>query len=267
MSESSPDHESYPDVLSRLAYCLAIKYNTYGRSEDLHAAIIRIEQALTLRPDNTRYHRQRAEMYQHRFAITNDVGNLDTAISETRKCLDSNTLKALHQAVVMRQLAGTLMDRFETTRVVEDLNEAIEMVKELADELRRGITVRSNSNDWLVFNDYGHLLVKKFEVTGDINDLHESRSQYEMALRLVLYHSNHRPLIMCNYAGLLLELYENTDKVEHLNKSIDMYRKANHLKGDKDVHNLYLCGASLIIRAARTHERNQPLELTVQPCA
>ena len=195
-------------------------------------------------------------MYYFRFRITNDIGDLDAAISETRKRVDSNTLQGSNQALAVRQLATTLEERFQTTRVVEDLEEGIEMVKELADELRRGITTRSNSDDWDVFCEYGDLLDEKFEVTGDINNLHESRSQYEMALRLVPYHLYHRPGIMHNYAGLLFRLYENTDKVEHLNKSIDLYREANDLHGGNDINDLYHCGLTLVCRVERTHKRN-----------
>ena len=61
---------------------------------------------------------------------------------------------------------------------------------------------------------------------------------------------------MHNYAGSLLTLYEKTDKVEHLNKSIDLYRKANDLYGGNHTNNLYQCGVSLVRRVERTHERN-----------
>ena len=135
ISEFSPSDKFYPGMLSELACRLAEKYNSYGRSEDLHEAIIHIERALTLRPDNTLYRGQRAEMYRFRFMITNDVGDLDIAISESRKCVDSNTLKGFGQADLTRQLAKALMQRFETTWVIEDLGEAIEMVKELVDKL------------------------------------------------------------------------------------------------------------------------------------
>ena len=46
MSESSPNDESYPHILSDLASCLRKKRNTYGRSEDLYEAMIHIERAL-----------------------------------------------------------------------------------------------------------------------------------------------------------------------------------------------------------------------------
>ena len=256
MSEISPSDKFYPDILLQLAYSLDTRYNTYGHSDNLHEAITHIEQALTLCPDNTFYRNQRAGMYQFRSRITNDVGDLDTAISEARKCLDSNTLQGSDQALAVRQLARGLTQRFETTRVVEDLKEAIEMVKELVDELRQGVTVRSNSDDWQVFSEYGDLLDKKFEVTGDINDLHESRDQFEMALRLVPYHSNNRPAIMHNYAGSLLGLYENTKNIEYLDKSIDLYCKANVLYRGNNTDTLYHCGVGLVYRVEQRNKQS-----------
>ena len=137
MSESSPNDESYPHILSHLAQRLRTKYNTYGRSEDLHESIRHIERALELRPDNTIYRKERAEMYQFRFLITNDVSDLDAAISETRKCVDSNTLQGSNQALAVRQLATTLEERFKTTRVVEDLEEAQRRVTRVFDVMAK----------------------------------------------------------------------------------------------------------------------------------
>ena len=77
-----------------------------------------------------------------------------------------------------------------------------------------------------------------------------------MALRLVPYHSNHRPTIIHNYAGLLSKLYGNTDKIEHLNKSIDLYREANDLYGGNDINDLYHCGLTLVCRVERTQKQN-----------
>ena len=61
---------------------------------------------------------------------------------------------------------------------------------------------------------------------------------------------------MLDHAGLLLKLYENTDKVEDLHKSIDLYHEANDLTGRADFNNLYYCGATLMNRVKLTHKRN-----------
>ena len=45
MSESSPNDDSYPGILSDLAERLHTKYNAYRHSEDLHEAILHIEKA------------------------------------------------------------------------------------------------------------------------------------------------------------------------------------------------------------------------------
>ena len=185
MDESSPDDE----LLSELAHCLLTRHYAYGHSKDLHEAIIHIERALELRPDSIIYRERRAAIYRFRFGITNDIGDLDVAISETRKCLDSNTLQGLAQAVMVGQLASILREVFEITRLVEYLDEAIEMVRISIDELRQGIAAGSNSDHSGVFNIYGDLLYRKFDVTGNINYLHESRRQYEIDLQLVPYYS------------------------------------------------------------------------------
>ena len=254
MSESSLNDEFYPEMLSTLAAYLFRKYRIYNRSEDIHEAIIHAERALELCPDNTIYRRKRAELYQFRFDITNDIGDLDAAISETRKCLDSNMLQGLDQALVVLQLASTLVLRFETTWVVEDLNEAIGMVKELVDNLSQGIMVRPSSDDYVVFSVYGALLNKKFEVTGNIDDLHEAHSQLDKVCRLAPPHSNCHPTYIHKYAGSLLRLYEETDNVEYLNRSIDRYHKANDLYGGNDANNLYQYGVSLVTRVEQTQK-------------
>ena len=139
---------------------------------------------------------------------------------------------------------------------MEDLKEAIKMVKELVDEFCQGITVRSNSDNWHVFCKYGDLLHKKSEVTGNIDNLHESCSQYKMALQLAPYHSNYCLFIMHNYAGSLFKLYENTENIEYLNRSIDLYCEANHLWEGSNINIPYQCGIALVNRVEWTHKQN-----------
>ena len=256
MADSPPSDESYPEILSNLANCLCLKHSTYRRSEDLHEAILHIERVLELRPDNTIYRMQRAEMYHLRFGVTNNVSDLDAALSETRVCLNTDALQGPNRVVTVRWLASALQERFEIMQNAQDLGEAIEKVEELADEVRRGVTVRSNSDDWEVFRVYGDLLRRKFEVSGNIDDLHGSCAQYEMALQLVPRRPSDRRTILHNYANSLSALYLETKELENLNKSLDLYREASRLTGGNEVSNLYSFGMGLVTRVGHTHGQN-----------
>ncbi|THG97356.1 hypothetical protein EW026_g4624 [Hermanssonia centrifuga] len=235
--------ERRPHYLRDLALSLYRTFKAKGQIEDLNGAIDRVREAieclsngnLPLDEDDTHeYLAQHSKRLGYFLALRHKkfglIADLEEAAESYRTALTFLPHNSGGRSEYLRDLAVCLFDTFEAKGQIEDLNGAI-------DHLREAITCQLGGNvppdddeayGYLAKNldQLGDLLVLRYRKIRQFIDLEEATNSYGKALVSLPDNSQSRPLYLRDLAVSLRETFEAKGRVEDLNGAIDCAREA-----------------------------------------
>lgn len=191
--------ERYIAVMTQLAIALSKRYDAAGNDDDLDEAISLLRESLTLYPSG----------HPQRNIALGTLGN-DLCFRYTARRGPSDLVEAtsLYREVIANSLPGskdhtryilnscnTLVLLCETTGDLHPLEEAIGLCEDVL-SLQRDNTAEQNLRNLLWYH-MAELLLKRFELCHDTEDLHRAVQHYEHSL------SNQPPNSVTRYPTLL----------------------------------------------------------------
>ncbi|THG96376.1 hypothetical protein EW026_g5443 [Hermanssonia centrifuga] len=158
------------------------------------------------------------------------IADLEEATSNYEKALVYLPDDSESRPQYLKDLAVSLRKTFEAKGRVEDLNGAIDRVRQALAYLStrdvapdKGETPESLAQN---LNHLGDLLVDRYRKVGLIVDLEEATSSYGEAIAVLTDNSGSRPHYLRDLAVSLQETFEAKGRVEDLNEAIGYVREA-----------------------------------------
>jgi hypothetical protein len=210
--------------LSNLGVTLQARFGLTGAPDDLDAAIMTGEAAVTAsdddHPDRVGLLTALANARRLRFSYTGRTGDLNAVMATLRHGLRvAGTSPA--RVGVLATMGDVLRVKFTITGALEDLDAAIEACQSAAGEVPRGHL------DWAGFQaslaDMHHT---RFERAGSMDDLDAAVEGYRAALSVTPEEYADRPVFLSNLGNALRSRSERTGSAADLDAAIDAGRTA-----------------------------------------
>ncbi|PSR85642.1 hypothetical protein PHLCEN_2v5371 [Hermanssonia centrifuga] len=237
-----PDNsQSRPQYLANLAMSLHLIFKAKGQVEDLNGAIDHLREAISgllggdapLDEGETQVAvllNVLGSFLVDRYKTFSLIVDLEEAIESYGKALAFLPDNSERRPQYLSQLADSLLIIFEAKDQVEDLNGAIDRVREALVCLSGG-DVPHDEGDLLEslaknLDQLGNLLLLRYQKITQIVDLEEATESYGNALVLLPDNSERRPRCLRALALSLHETGEAKGQVEDLNEAVDRLREA-----------------------------------------
>ena len=262
-----PNDPDWPGRLHNLALSYMVRFMKKKTSEDLDTAIEKLQEAIKLMPQD----RHKA------LCLENLATCLDRRLQLTGSRTDRNViLQALDESLdlapgwgrnrnsILFNYALQLLESYEMTESIEDLNKGIEELQNLASSTAEQDPLQSQ-----IYNNLGVALIRRAQRLRSLNDLDaaiqviqstiririadptgqgmslgnlgtvfmtrydwsgagftEARNAYEEALRLIPEDYNYRYNVLCNFGNLYHMRFDKAGSVDDLRKAIEFKREA-----------------------------------------
>ncbi|KAJ7616470.1 CHAT domain-containing protein [Roridomyces roridus] len=179
-------HPARPDVHLRLAVCVRDRYIRNGDPRDIQAAVENGQKALeTARTNQIKMKALvcLARCYKARYRRLNGSGDIDMAIQNYQEVLEHVTDPSwadpqVEKSQILFELGTCFGDRFEKSRQLQDLEEALKITHSAL-----GLTSPDASNRIEILRGLAWALQKRSERLGNLEDLNKAIQQYEQIIK------------------------------------------------------------------------------------
>ncbi|KAF5644908.1 tpr domain protein [Fusarium sp. NRRL 52700] len=209
------DRLSHAYLMARLAGKHLKRFQVLENLHDIDRAVDLMDQVLNMTPlDHDSRSRRLIELglcYGNRFERTAQVADLDTAISAYQQADELVSSRDKDQSLILAQIARWLTERHLATNSAQDLDLAVDTAKAAL------LLAPDNTN---ILTTLANALTYRFERRSDHNDLDQSLSVFEKAVRLSSAEPEREPGILQAYAHALRERFELFGNIRDLDLAI-----------------------------------------------
>ncbi|KAI6123818.1 CHAT domain-containing protein [Pisolithus croceorrhizus] len=247
----SPGHPGRASTLANYATALLLQYGQLGVEEDIKLAIEHLQAVLEILPPSDPNRliplMNYASALFSRFQCTEDISDLDKAISEYHSILNTPSLE--NKATACYNFANALLSRFKVRDDPIDLDSSIKYSRAALAALKEG-----HPDHPSIITGLATGLIRRFELRGDATDLEYAIRNFRLALDLRPPGNPSRFSALSDGADALVMRYNRRVEFVDLQMAIDHYREAlrllppNHKGEPVLLDNL---GNTLFLRHAR----------------
>ncbi|KAF5694509.1 hypothetical protein FDENT_1121 [Fusarium denticulatum] len=229
VSVTATDDPELPKWLNNLGNHLSNRHLVTGSLEDLEEAISLSRRAATSTSDATKralfLNNLSAKLDLKAEAIGNS-DDYDEAIKMAKEAINLTPDGHPDQAKWLGNLATHLLERFDRSWDLKDLQAAINAASKAADLTPNGPTKA------LYLNAVAYGLNRKYDKMGLLTDLEEAIRMTEMALEMLPSHHSKRPQILSTLSDLFSNRYLRKEVLGDLDRAIELSREAADAKSD-----------------------------------
>lgn len=154
------------------------------------------------------------------FVARDDLAALDRAIELFRRSVEA-TISHPSQLTHLASLLTALHARYGRLRRLDDLDEAIDRGRKMAEDGRHGGVRRG-----LVLSLLSTTLRSRYDNVGAVGDLEDAQVACGTAIRLVPFRSRHFPHVSSEFGAVHRAEYERTEQPRFLDLAIERLRKS-----------------------------------------
>jgi len=227
--QNSPDPFALPDYLNLLGNILLDAYEYEGRTEYMKEAIqlhnAALERTSPDHPDYPRYLISLLAVFRSRYTRTGQLTDLLEAINLAEGGIDQ-VPEASHvmHAMLRYNLGQLLLDRYERTQQLEDLEQASKYFQYGVQNFLPGSLMQARS-----YNTLGNALRRQFLQTKQQIKLENAIEALQTSIHL---RPTDSPELVSAYNDLgnaMRDRYSSTSKLEDLEEAIQIFKKALQL--------------------------------------
>ncbi|TVY79667.1 putative 30S ribosomal protein S17-like protein [Fusarium oxysporum f. sp. cubense] len=229
VSVTASDDQELPKWLNNLGNHLSNRHLVTGSLRDLDEAINVSRRATATTSDtNMRalFLNNLSAKLDLKAEVTGNSNTYEEAIELARTALTLTPDGHPDQAKWLNNLAMHLMERFDRSWDLKDLQDAINAASRAADLTPNGSTKA------LYLDAVADGLNRKYEKMGLLTDLEEAIRMTEMALEMLPSHHSKRPQIISTLADLFSNRYLRKEMIQDLDRAIELSREAADAKSD-----------------------------------
>lgn len=222
-------HRGMPIWLDNLSILLENRYKQTRRSADLDKAIAIQRRVLMLSPKGHAAIPGRLNnlgiFLHYRFEQSGDLGDLSDALSTLDEAIRLNP----DMPAWLETKGMILLERFKTLRELSDIEEAIRVCQKAKDFTPEGHPGLPQRLHYL-----GHSYNGRFEVQGDLDDIHNLKAIKLKYRGIELENKNHRNRArwLDGLAGSLLRRFPRTENLEDFTQAISAQQEAAEISPD-----------------------------------
>ncbi|KAI1029506.1 hypothetical protein LB504_010789 [Fusarium proliferatum] len=245
-----------PKWLNNLGNHLSNRHLVTGSLEDLEEAISLSRRAAASASDATMralfLNNLSAKLDLKAEATGNSI-NYDEAIELAKEAITLTPEGHPDQAKWLNNLATHLLEKFDRSWDLNDLQDAINATSIAADLTPNGPTKA------LYLDSVADGLNRKFDKMGLLVDLEEAIRMNEMALEMLPSHHSKRPQILSTLANLFSNRYLRKETIQDLDRAIELSREAADAKSDNHPYKaIYLDRLAMQLNLRSSISRTDP---------
>lgn len=250
--------QDYPDLskwVGNLGKHLVRRYDHSGKAEDFDAAILRIQQAISITAeDDVNYLiilDYLGNVLHSRHRQTGNINDLESAMKNSAQVVSATPEDSPRLAVRLSNFGSRLISRYNITRDATDLNSAIDNTR------KASLDTAGHPNPAAVSNNLGNMLLRRYEHAGNMDDLQEAISSSQRAVSLVPEDHSDVPGYLMALGNALSTRYSRTGNTDDLNAAIFYTERAESTVSEDHliyVKVIYSLGHFLSRRYDRTRE-------------
>ncbi|KLO91963.1 uncharacterized protein LW94_2661 [Fusarium fujikuroi] len=256
VSVTASDDPELPKWLNNLGNHLSNRHLITGSLEDLEEAISLSRRAAASVSDATMralfLNNLSAKLDLKAEAIGNTI-NYDEAVELAKEAITLTPEGHPDQAKWLNNLSTHLLEKFDRSWDLNDLQDAINAASRAADLTPNGPTKA------LYLDSVADGLNRKYDKIGLLADLEEAIRMTEMALEMLPSHHSKRPQILSTLADLFSNRYLRKDRIQDLDRAIELSREAADAKSDNHPYKaIYLDRLAMQLNLRSSISRTDP---------
>ncbi|KAI3575573.1 CHAT domain-containing protein [Fusarium oxysporum f. sp. albedinis] len=256
VSVTASDDPELPKWLNNLGNHLSNRHLVTGSLRDLEEAINVSRRATATTSDtNMRalFLNNLSAKLDLKAEVTGNSHTYEEAIELAKEAIALTPKSHPDQAKWLGNLATHLMERFDRSWDLKDLQDAINAASKAADLTPNGPTKA------LYLDAVADGLNRKYDKMGLLADLEEAIRMTEMALEMLPSHHSKRPQIISTLADLFSNRYLRKEVIQDLDRAIELSREAADAKSDNHPYKaIYLDRLAMQLNLRSSISRTDP---------
>ncbi|KAI1036834.1 hypothetical protein LB503_003312 [Fusarium chuoi] len=253
---TASDDPELPKWLNNLGNHLSNRHLVTGSLDDLEEAISLNRRAAASASDATMralfLNNLSAKLDLKAEATGNSI-NYDEAVELAKEAITLTPEGHPDQAKWLNNLATHLLEKFDRSWDLNDLQDAINAASRAADLTPNGPTKA------LYLDSVADGLNRKYDKMGLLADLEEAIHMTEMALEMLPSHHSKRPQILSTLADLFSNRYLIKETIQDLDRAIELSREAADAKSDNHPYKaIYLDRLAMQLNLRSSISRTDP---------
>ncbi|EWZ97349.1 hypothetical protein NW765_004281 [Fusarium oxysporum] len=256
VSVTASDDPELPKWLNNLGNHLSNRHLVTGSLRDLEEAINVSRRATATTSDtNMRalFLNNLSAKLDLKAEVTGNSHTYEEAIELAKEAITLTPNSHPDQAKWLGNLATHLMEKFDRSWDLKDLQDAINAASKAADLTPNGPTKA------LYLDAVADGLNRKYDKMGLLADLEEAIRMTEMALEMLPSHHSKRPQIISTLADLFSNRYLRKEVIQDLDRAIELSREAADAKSDNHPYKaIYLDRLAMQLNLRSSISRTDP---------